>query len=209
MLNKRLRGIRAELKYSQKYVAEQLYISQQAYAKYETGASTPNPEMLLKIAELFNVSVDYLVGMTDERPAIPSGAHKDLRPVYTRRFRLLGAVACGEPIYSPEDYDAYVDASAEIKADFCLTAKGDSMINARINDGDVVFIRQQSIVDNGQIAAVVVDGELMLKRWYFYPDQRKLVLNSENPAYEPYVFVDEELDHIQCLGRAVSFMSNL
>lgn len=209
MLNKRLRGIRAELKYSQKYVAEKLFISQQAYAKYETGAAKPNPDMLLKIAELFNVSVDYLVGMTDERPVFTPDVHKDLRPVYTRRFRLLGDVACGEPIYSPEDYDAYVDASAEIKADFCLTAKGDSMINARIYEGDIVFIRQQSIVDNGQIAAVVIDGELMLKRWYFYPEQRKLVLNSENPAYEPYVFVDEELDHIQCLGRAVSFMSNL
>lgn len=209
MLNKRLRGVRAELRYSQKYVAEQLYISQQAYAKYETGASTPNPEMLLKIAELFNVSVDYLVGATDERPPAEPAIHKDLRPVYTRRFRLLGKISCGEPIYDPDDFDAYVDASSEIKADFCLTAKGDSMVNARIYDGDIVFIRQQSIVDNGQIAAVVIDGELLLKRWYFYPEHRKLVLSSENPAYEPYVFVDEELDHIQCLGRAVSFMSNL
>ena len=205
MLTTRLKEVRASLKYSQKYVAEQLYISQQAYAKYETGTATPNPEMLLKIAELFNVSVDYLLGNTETSVVLPGG----IRPITTKQFPMLGSIACGKPIYEPEDIGTYVDASSDIKADFCLTAKGDSMIGARIHDGDRVFIREQPTVDNGQIAAVVIDNELLLKRWYFYPEKSKLVLSSENPAYEPFVYVGEELNEIRCLGRAVCFMSNL
>ena len=122
---------------------------------------------------------------------------------------MLGEIACGEPIFANEDHETYIDASAEIKADFCLTAKGDSMTGARIFDGDVIFIREQAIVENGQIAAVVIGEEVTLKRWYYYPEQKKLVLQAENPRYEPFVFIGEELNNIRCLGRAVSFMSNL
>lgn len=83
------------------------------------------------------------------------------------------------------------------------------MVGARIHNGDVVFIKEQSIVDNGQIAAVIIDNDVTLKRWYFYPDKKKLILQAENPSYEPFVFIGEELNNIRCLGRAVSFMSNL
>ena len=106
-------------------------------------------------------------------------------------------------------HEAYIEAYADIKADFCLTVKGDSMIGARIYDGDVVFVREQSIVDNGQIAVVIIDNDITLKRWYFYPDERKLILQAENPSYEPFVFIGEELNNVRCLGRAVSFTSNL
>lgn len=122
---------------------------------------------------------------------------------------MLGEIACGKPIFANEEHETYIDASADIKADFCLTAKGDSMIGARIHSGDVVFIKEQSIVDNGQIAAVIIDNDVTLKRWYFYPDKKKLILQAENPNYEPFVYIGEELNNIRCLGRAVSFMSNL
>ncbi|MGM9681036.1 MAG: LexA family protein, partial [Eubacteriales bacterium] len=106
-------------------------------------------------------------------------------------------------------HESYIDASSDIDADFCLTAKGDSMIGARIHDGDVVFIKQMPIVDNGQIAAVIIDDEATLKRWYYYPDKQKLMLIAENSAYEPLVYMGEELNSITCLGRAICFMSNL
>ena len=83
------------------------------------------------------------------------------------------------------------------------------MIGARIFDGDRVFIRSQPTVDNGQIAAVIIGDSATLKRWYYYPEQSKLILTPENPAYEPLVFVGDELAEVRCLGRAVSFMSNL
>lgn len=202
---KSLFELRQNKKLTQKAVASHLGISRQAYANYETGAREPDIATLRALADFFEVSVDYLLGTTSWGVDLPEG----VRPVYTRRFRLLGSIACGEPIFDPEELGAYVDASSEIKADFCLTAKGDSMIGARIYDGDIVFIRQQSIVNNGDIAAVVVDNELMLKRWYYSSEDARLVLNSENPAYEPFVFAGEELNNIQCLGKAVCFMSNL
>ena len=100
-------------------------------------------------------------------------------------------------------------ADMDINADFCLTAKGDSMINARIQDGDIVFIKEMPMVDNGEIAAVIIDDEATLKRVYYYPEKNKLVLQAENPKYEPWVYVNEELNEIRILGKAVYFMSNL
>jgi repressor LexA len=102
----------------------------------------------------------------------------------------------------------YVTA-AETTADFCLTAKGDSMIGARIYDGDEVFIQQTDMVNNGEIAAVVVDNEATLKRVYYYPEDEKLILTAENPAFAPMVFVGEELADIRILGRAVAFQSKV
>ena len=83
------------------------------------------------------------------------------------------------------------------------------MIGARIYDGDIVFIREMPIVENGEIAAVIIDDEATLKRVYYYPSQGKLVLTPENPAYEPLVYVGDELNQIRILGKAVYFMSAL
>ena len=130
-------------------------------------------------------------------------------PIETKKFPLLGEIACGEPIYADEDKESYIEAGADIKADFCLKAKGDSMINARILDGDIVFIRKQPMVDNGEIAAVIIDDEATLKRVYYYPEKNKLVLNPGNPKYEPLVYVNEELNEIRILGKAVAFQSTV
>ena len=72
---------------------------------------------------------------------------------------------------------------AKVKCDYCVRAKGDSMINARIHNGDIVFIRKQEMVDNGEIAAVLIDNEVTLKRFYYYPESNKLVLQAENPQF--------------------------
>ena len=132
-----------------------------------------------------------------------------IMPIQTQRIPLLGEIACGEPIFADEDRESYVEVGTEIKADFCLKAKGDSMINARIYDGDIVFIRRQSMVNNGDIAAVIIDNSATLKRVYYYPEKGKLILNPENPAYEPLVYVGEELNEVRILGKAVAFQSDL
>ena len=169
----------------------------------------PSITTLKKIAMGMQISLSDLVTQTDDMQISLSNEILDIRPVTTKRFPMLGEIACGKPIYADEDHESYIDASADIKADFCLTAKGDSMIGARIHDGDVVFIRKQPMVENGEIAAVVIDNEATLKRWYFYPEEKKLVLTPENAAFAPLVYVGEELDTVICLGKAVCFMSNL
>lgn len=132
-------------------------------------------------------------------------------PITTHELPVLGEIACGVPKFANEDRESYVDAGTGIKADFCLKAKGNSMVNARIHDGDIVFIRRQDIVENGEIAAVVVnnDNEATLKRFYYYRDRATLILKPENPEYEDLIFQNEELNEVQVLGKAIAFQSDV
>lgn len=125
----------------------------------------------------------------------------------TRMVPLLGSIACGEPILAVENLDGEIPMPENVNADFALRCKGDSMVGARINDGDVVYIRQQPDVDNGEIAAVIIGDEATLKRVYKYPN--KLVLQAENPKYEPFIYADHELDNIRIIGKAVAFLSSV
>ena len=106
-----------------------------------------------------------------------------------------------------EEYGSFAEANSELDADFCLRANGDSMTGARIYDGDLVFIRAQDSVDNGDIAAVIINDEATLKRVYYYPNESKLVLSPENPKYPPFVYIKEELNSIKIIGKAVAFQS--
>ena len=129
-----------------------------------------------------------------------------LLPVRRRTVPLLGAIAAGQPIYAEQPLDA-AGCDAAVGCDFALRVRGDSMIGARIRDGDIVFIRAQEDVDDGQIAAVIIDDEATLKRVYHIKNGLQLL--SENPHYPPMVFTLEEHAHIRILGRAVGFTSQL
>lgn len=204
----RLKLARTKAGYSQKLLASKLFISQQAYAKYEIGTTSPNPETLKRISELLDVSTDYLLGATDDPSASPSVVTaSNIFPLKTKKVPLLGDIACGEPIFANEEYGSFISTTDDLDVDFCLRAVGDSMIGARIYDGDIVFVRKQSSVDNGEIAAVLIDDEATLKRVYYYPDKNKLVLSPENPKYEPFVYIGEELSEVRILGKAVAFQS--
>lgn len=201
----RIKQRREELGMSAEQLAEKIGKAKTTVYRYESGFIEKMPSSVLSdIAHALNVSPTYLMGLNDDTKITDQ-----LRPIHLKKFPMLGKIACGEPIFADEEYELYIDASEDIKADFCLTAKGDSMIGARIFDGDVVFIKEQPIVENGQIAAVIIGDEVTLKRWYYYKQQMKLVLQAENPKYEPLVYVNDELDNIRCLGRVVSFMSKL
>ena len=130
----------------------------------------------------------------------------NLLPVLTRKVPLLGAIAAGEPIYA-EQALAVADCEAGIHCDFALRVKGDSMIGARIHDGDVVFIRRQDDVADGQIAAVVIDDEATLKRVYHVKNGLQLL--SENPKYPPMMFTLNECGVIRILGLAVGFTGKI
>ena len=113
----------------------------------------------------------------------------------------------GKPIFAEEEHESYMCVGEDITADFCLRAKGDSMIGARIFDSDIVFIQKTDTVENGEIAVVIVGDEATLKRVYYDPEKEKLILSPENPKYEPLVFIGSELQQIQILGRAIAFQS--
>lgn len=188
-------------------------------SQYLSGKVEPRQNKLYILAKALNVSEAWLMGYdvsmerkddrdSRERLPLPSNIIP-ITQVKRKKVPLLGDIACGQPIFADETKTEYVLADEKINADFCLKCHGDSMTGARINDGDIVFIRQQSMVDNGDIAAVIIDDEATLKRVYYYPNRGKLILNAENPKYAPFVFTGEELNQIRILGKAVAFQSSI
>lgn len=188
-------------------------IPKAALQRYATGETTKVPiDRVEEIALHTGVTAEYLLGWDEDNSKSSKNndlylTYKNILPIRTKKIPLLGKIACGQPIFANEEFGEYVLASGDIDADFCLRASGDSMIGARIYDGDIVFIHRQPEVPNGQIAAVRIGDDATLKRVYYYPEKSKLVLNPENPAYEPLVYVGQELDEIEILGRAVAFQS--
>lgn len=204
----RMQERRKELGISADMLAEHLGISRSTIFRYENGDIEKVPANLLSdIAKYLRTSEAFLMGWED----VPQITLTNIYPIELKSFPLLGEIACGKPIYANEDRESYIMAGTDIKADFCLKAKGDSMINARIRDGDIVFIRKQDIVNNGEIAAVVVNNqpEATLKRFHYYPEKNMVILKAENPIYEDQIYVKEELDNFHILGKAIAFQSDV
>ena len=163
--------------------------------------------MGMTLHELFDKADDMDVSFASEEdnsPIIPG-----LYPVRIKRFPVLGKIACGEPIFADEEHDAYVMASEDIHADYCLIAQGDSMSGACISDGDIVFIRQMETVPNGKIAAVLVGDEATLKYIDYRQETATLILTPANPAFRTQIYSGEELNSIRVLGQAVLLHKSL
>ncbi|MCR4718372.1 MAG: helix-turn-helix domain-containing protein [Firmicutes bacterium] len=210
MFGEILKDLRKREGLSQAELAEILGVSKSTVGMYEQSKRRPHSDaLLIKMAGYFGVTIDYLKGYS------PDGVSYDLdklglRKVVVKRLPVLDEIACGKPVMCEQEHETVIDASKEINADFCVTAQGDSMINARIMDGDIVFIREQSIVENGEIAVVIVnDDEVTLKRFYYYPESKRVILQAENPKYQPMVYDGEQLEHIRVLGKAVAFNSKI
>ncbi|MFQ9429045.1 MAG: LexA family protein [Oscillospiraceae bacterium] len=185
-------------------VADIVGVGKSTVRKWETGMiANMRRDKIAALAQALHTTPEYLMGWSTTMEV------SNLFKIETKKFRLLGNIACGEPIFANEEKELYVVAGANIKADFCLMAKGDSMIGARIYDGDIVFIRQQDIVEDGEIAAVLIEDEATLKRVYYDREAGVLSLFAENPKYKTMRFSGEELNHIRILGKAVAFQSDI
>ncbi len=203
MIGNKIRQLRKEKGLTLEELAEKIGTSKQTIHRYENGQISNIPhEKIEALASVLGVSPSTLMGWESGIPAFDN-----ILNISKRALPLLGEISCGEPIYASEERESYVALSRELDADFCLVAKGDSMVGARIYDGDIVFIHSQSSVDNGEIAVVIINDEATLKRVYFYPNEQKLVLVAENPKYPPFVYIGSELERIKILGKAVAFQS--
>lgn len=188
-------------------LANRTGLSKPRISQYLKGQYVPKSDAVLTIAEALGVTPAWLMGREEEPEAIP--CPPNMSPLRLCRYPILGEIACGPLRLAEEDPDGGYVTAAETTADFVLTAKGDSMTGARIFDGDEVFIQQTDLVNNGEIAAVVVEGEATLKRVYYYPEEERLVLKAENPRYDDLIFAGEALNAVRILGRAVAFQARL
>ena len=205
--SERLRQLRTARDMSQMDFAKIIGMSKSSINMYERGEREPGLETLEKIADFFNVDMDYLLGKTDVvNKAMWDSMPSNIFPMpEMRKIPLLGRIACGAPILAEEHIEEYIDIPKNIHADFALTCQGDSMINARIFDGDIVYIRQQDTVESGEIAAVLIDNDATLKRIRIYDDH--ISLEPENPQYRPIVLWGEEMNTVRILGKAIAFTS--
>lgn len=201
-----IRSLRQRKGLSQEDLGKLVGVKRAAINKYETGLVVNlRRDMIQKLANALNTTPTVIMGWEDEDGNIlnlPSNLEK---MPSMNQVPLVGQIACGTPILAEENITDYIDLPAHIRADFALTCKGDSMIGAGIQDGDVVYIRQQPEVENGQIAAVIVgdNSEATLKRFYRIGDT--VTLNPENPTIAPMVFVGDEMNNIRIVGRAVAY----
>ena len=179
-------------------LAKAVNSSKQTIYKYENDIVTNIPyDKIILLAKALNTTTAYLMGWEDDLPSYPG-----IMPVEKKRFPFLGEIACGEPIYADEEHNVYLESDSSIKADFCLRCKGDSMTGDNINDGDVVFIRKQDTVNNGDIACVIIDDEATLKHIYLADNTVSLV--SSNLSYPPIVYKEDDCKTIKILGKAVA-----
>lgn len=201
-----LRQLRKSKGLTMKDVALAIDVSEATVSLYERGLRSPSYEILLKLGEYFGVSVDFLLngnalGLESEKRSWPPSNIVPLPPM--KKIPLVGRIACGSPILAEQNITGYADIPDHIRADFALVCKGDSMINAGIMDGDIVFIHQQEWVENGQIAAVMVgDDEATLKRFYHEGDV--VQLTAENSTVPPRVFIGKEIESVRVVGLAVA-----
>lgn len=204
----KIKDLRLSQNLTLEQVANEVGVGKSTVRKWETGMiANMRRDKIASLAKALHTTPAYLMGWIDE----PHGeiTLDNLFRIETKKFPLLGNIACGEPIFANEERELYVEAGANIQADFCLRAKGDSMIGARIYDGDIVFIKQQPMVEDGEIAAVLIEDEATLKRVYYDRENGVLQLFAENPQYKTMRFVGEELNQIRIIGRAVAFQSDV
>lgn len=209
-----IRELREAKGINMKEAAKRLNMPYTTYVNYEKGLREPTSEILIQIADFYGTTIDYLVGR-DTRGELSAKKSTDRKNLFDvpnilplpemRKIPLVGTIACGEPILAAENIEEYVNIPKDLSADFALRCKGNSMINARIFDGDLVYIRQQDTVENGEIAAVLIDNEATLKRFKKLPD--RIILEPENPMCDPLVYRNEEMNTVRILGKAVAFTS--
>lgn len=203
-IGQRIKELREKANLTQEELGAKLGLQKAAIQKYEAGkVENIKRATIKKLAEIFSVSPAYIMALDD----LSVDTYDNIYKIQTNKVPLIGTIAAGVPIFADECFECYIGVNGEIKADFCLRVKGDSMINARINDGDIVFIRQQPDVLDGEIAAVLIDDDATLKR--VYKNDNSVTLVAENPKYKPMVYTSEDDLSIRILGKAVAFQSSL
>lgn len=201
----RIKCRRKELSMSAEQLAEKVNLSPATIYRYEKGDIEKVPaDILKKVARALNSSPAYLMGWESEnKPPIPAG----FQPLPQRdHVPRVGQIACGEPITAEENIDAYDEVPSAWHADFTLLCQGDSM-EPKIKDSDIVAIHSQPMVENGQIAAVLIDGEATLKRVFIFEDH--IELRAENPAFPTIIRIGEAMNDITIEGKAVGLCRNL
>ena len=195
----RIRARRIELGLTVEELAKKMgYKDKSSISKIENGKADIPQSKVIAFARALNTTTAYLMGIdTAKEISIPAG----FQPLPKRdRIPRVGQIACGTPILAEENVEAYDEVPSDWHADFTLLCQGDSM-EPKIKDGDVVAIHSQPMVENGEVAAVLIDGEATLKRVFLFDDH--IELRAENPTFPTILRIGEDMNTITIEGKAV------
>jgi len=212
-IHEKIKLRRKELGLGVSEVSNFIGVSQSTVYRYECkDIDRISVDMLPKLAEILQTTPEWLLSQSLQQPK-PKTTQKDINLYDTtnanalsklKKVPLLGTVSCGEPILAEKSYDS-IDCLDGVNADFCLKCKGDSMIGARIYNGDIVFIKKQPTVDNGQIACILIGDSATLKKVYYKTDM--VILSPCNPIFEDMIYTKSELNDMKILGKVVANLS--
>lgn len=192
-MGERIKQLRIRHNMTQEELGKAVGIQKSAVQKWEKGYTENLKRSVIEtLSKIFEVSPSYVMALEDKSTSVT-----------TRKIPLLGTIAAGEPIYAEEYCTVFIEVDASFDVDYCLCVRGDSMVDARIYDGDKVFIRKQPTVENGEIAAVIIDEDATLKR--FYKTDTGVILKADNPAYEPSFYSAKDFKLVRVLGKAIFF----
>lgn len=169
----------------------------------------PSLETIKAVSTAIGRDFNDVIAMLDGNQPVQlqSAISSGFQPLPPRdRVPRVGKIACGTPILAEENIESYDEVPSDWHADFTLLCQGDSM-EPKIKDGDVVAIHCQPIIDNGQIAAVLIDGEATLKRVFLFADH--IELRAENPAFPTIIRMGEAMNEVTIEGKAVGLCRKL
>lgn len=201
-VGEKIKEFRLKRGMSQEELADLLGTTKQTVSRYETGERKANQDILFKLSEIFNVSID------DFFPSKKETVLKTVNLTFTK-LPIVGSVSCGNGVLAYQEIEGYEEVPTSWLNGgeyFFVRAKGDSMINARIMDGDLLLIRRQEDVDSGEIAAVLIDDEIVLKR--VYKTNGTIILQSENPKYQPIVVQKSDMKNVRIIGKLKKVVLN-
>ena len=202
----RMKALRKSLGLTLEQVGNVVGVGKSTVRKWETGEiANLRRDKIAKLAEALRTTPGYLMGWEDQQSSAPVPAGLEALPPH-HTIPVLGSIACGTPITAEENVEDYVSAPVDLACHFALHCKGDSMA-PRILDGDLVYIRKQEDVTDGQIAAVVIDDEATLKHVYHIPGGVQLI--SDNPSFRPLTYVGETCEGLRIVGLAVAYQRML
>lgn len=192
-------------------VAKAINVSPQTFNTWVKGIAIPRMGKIQALADYFNILKSDLV---DEQATTHTTDYSkygliSLENRRTKKVPILGDIACGIPIYAEETYDDYIEVDEDIRVDFALRTKGDSMIGDNIVDGDIVLVKKVSMVEPHEIAVVVIDDEATLKRVKYDRENNIVMLIASNHNVAPIIYSGEELERINILGKAVLLQRRL
>lgn len=214
-VGKRIKQRRKELRLSADELAEKLHRNRATIYRYENSNIERIPAEIIKpLAEILQVSPEYLMGWNEEDEK--NGIDKLIKDIEKdNNIKIHDVIQCKNtiPILNCTKDGKFISDEylciSDFKSDFCFKITDNSLSNSHISIGSIVFVKKTDNIQNGEIAVISLNKKIILRKYYYYSQTQKLILNPDNPDFEPMIFIGEEINKINIIGKAIGCFNNL